>query len=54
MKSVMTANIIIKTVFAICVTAAACYFGNPVILWWYMFIPLLGYSYETKRGENDG
>lgn len=53
MKSVMTANIIIKSVFAICVTAAACYFGNPVILGWYMLLPLLGYSYETKRGDSE-
>jgi hypothetical protein len=54
MKAVMTANVIIKSVFAICVTVAAVYFNNSWILWWYMVVPFLGYSYESKpikKGE---
>lgn len=54
MKSVMTANIIIKSAFAICVTVAACFFNKPEILWWYVLLLGIGYEYKTERGGNDG
>ena len=57
MKTVMIANIIIKSVFALCVTMAAIYFKNAWILWWFMIVPFIGYDYKetpTKKGaDND-
>lgn len=56
MRAVMTANIIIKSVFTICVTAAAIYFNNARIMWWYMVVPFLGYDYKetpTKKGKDN-
>lgn len=44
MKSVMTANIIIQSVYAICVTVAACYTDRP----------LLTITTKQKRGGADG
>lgn len=48
MKTVMIANIIIKSVFALCVTMAAIYFNNAWVLWWYMVVPFLGYEYQGR------
>ena len=56
MKATMLCNIVIKSVFALCVTAAAIYFGNPRILWWYILLMFLGYDYKqthTKEGAKD-
>lgn len=46
---VLILNILLKSVFVVCVTAAAIHFNNPNILWWYTFALLLGYNYESKR-----
>ena len=54
MKSVMTANIVIKSMLVVCVTVAACFFAEPKILWWYTLLPLVGYEYKTERGDSDG
>lgn len=52
MKSVMICNLIIKSVFAVCVTVAAIYFGKVGILWWYVLLMLIGYDYkETPLKE---
>lgn len=56
MKTVIIANIIIKSVFALCVTMAAIYFNNAWVLWWYMVVPFLGYEYKeipTKKGVDN-
>ena len=53
MKTVMIGNVVIKSVFAICVTAAAMYFNNAWILWWFIVLSFLGYDYKetpTKKG----
>ena len=47
MKIVMIANIIIETVFTICVTMAAMYFNNAWILWWFVFMAFN--SYRVKQ-----
>lgn len=48
MKSVMVCNIIIKSVFALCVTIAAIYFGRVGILWWYLLLLGIGYDYHSQ------
>ena len=56
MKFVIIGNIIIKSIFALCVTVAAIYFRNPNILWWYMVVPFLGYDYKEtpiKKGADN-
>ena len=53
MKMVMLANIAIMSTFAVCVTYAATYFNNPHILWWYLMLGFLGFSYK-RRSDEDG
>ncbi len=56
MKSVMLCNIIVKSVFAICVTVAAICFGRVGILWWYLLLLGIGYDYHrepAKKGATD-
>lgn len=49
MKTVMIANIIIRSVFFICVTVAAIMFSKPAILCWYVLGIFLGIEYKEKR-----
>ena len=49
MKIVMIANILIKTVFVICVTVSAIMFNKTSLLWWFVLTPFLGYEYKTKE-----
>ena len=51
MKAVMIANILIRTVFMVCVTVLAIMFNRTNILWWFLLTPLLGYEY-TRKIEN--
>ena len=51
MKAVMIANTIIMATYAICVTIAAVHFNNPSILWWYLMMGAIGFSYKSG---NDG
>lgn len=56
MKTVMIGNMIIKSVFMICVTAAAIYFKNTWLTWWFICLPFLGYEYKetpTKGADNE-
>lgn len=56
MRAVMACNTIIKSVFAMCVTAAAIWFNNASVLWWYMVLPFIGYEYKEtpiKKGETN-
>lgn len=48
MKTVMIANIIIRSVFFICVTVAAIMFSKPAILCWYVLGIFLGIEYKEK------
>ena len=52
MRSVMLANVAIKTTYAVCVTCAAVYFDNPKILWWYVLLGFIGYSYKSGGAED--
>ena len=45
MRIVMIANILIRTVFMVCVTVLAIMFNRTSILWWFLLTPLLGYEY---------
>lgn len=49
MKTVMIANIIIRSVFFICVTVAAIMFFKPTILCWYVLGVFLGFDYKRKQ-----
>lgn len=53
MKFVMLANILIMGIYATCVTYAATYFNDPKILWWYVLLTVIGFTYKT-RGAEDG
>ena len=57
MKATMLCNMVIKSVFAVCVTVAAIHFNNAWILWWYILLAFLGYDYckETpiEKGATD-
>lgn len=53
MKVVMIGNILIKTVFMICITILSVVFNNTSLLWWFLLAPFLGYSYETKKGSTE-
>ncbi len=48
MKWVMICNIIIKVAFSVCVTIAAISFENAGLLWWFVLLPFLGFSYTKK------
>ena len=51
MKTVMIANIIIRSVFFICVTVAAIMFSKPAILCWYVLGAFLGFDYKRKQED---
>ncbi len=53
MKTAMFVNMAIMTIYAVCVTYAAVYFNNPKILWWYVLMTLIGFSYKSG-GTEDG
>ena len=52
MKSVMLANAAIMTTYAVCVTCAAVCFDNPKILWWYVLLCFIGFSYKSGGAED--
>lgn len=54
MKIVMLCNIIVKLVFAICVTVAAIYFGRVGVLWWYLLLVGIGYEYHSEPPNKGG
>ena len=44
------ANMVIESVYAVCITRAAIYFNNPWILWWYIPVFLCcGFNYKERR-----
>ena len=49
MRVVMIANTVIMSVYAICVTLAAVHFNNPGILWWYLMMGVIGFTYKSGR-----
>ena len=53
MKNVMIANAVIMSVYAMCVTYAAIQFDNPKLLWWYVLLTVIGFSYNRKADDND-
>lgn len=53
-KFTLLTNIIIYAVYIICVTFAACYFGKPALLIWYVLVIFLGSTYKEGRKNNDG
>lgn len=52
MKIVMIANILIRTVFMVCVTVLAIMFNRTNILWWFLLTPLLGYEYKRTIDDH--
>lgn len=56
LKFTILGNVLIRVSYILCVTAAAFHFHKPVLLWWYLLVLLIGYSYktETKEGKDNG
>ncbi len=58
MKSVLITNLVIKVIFIISITVLAISFNNLNILWWFLMLPLLGYTYKetpiNKGGADNG
>lgn len=54
MIAVMIANAVIMTGYAVCVTCAAVHFDNPKLLWWYVLLTVIGFSYKGKQEDEDG
>lgn len=48
MKTVMIGNVIIISVFFICITILSIVFNNANILWWFVLAPFLGHRYEEE------
>ena len=48
MKFVMLANMIIMSAYSVCVTFAAIHFDNPKLLWWYLMLGVIGFTYKSK------
>ncbi len=53
MKTVMFANTMIMMIYTVCVTYAAVRFDDPSILWWYVMLGFLGFTYKSG-GVEDG
>lgn len=51
-KILMIANIIIESVFYICVTIAAIYFGKPSILAWYLLATMNYFKPAAQKGRD--
>ena len=51
MKAVMIANCIIMSTYAVCVTCASAYFNDPSILWWYLLLAVIGFSYKAEKED---
>ena len=49
----MLSNVLIKGIYAICVTVAAISFDKPVILWWYLLLLLVGYELNGERKNKE-
>lgn len=47
MKAVMFANTVIMTAYAACVTYAAVWFDDTSILWWWLMMAFIGFSYKS-------
>jgi hypothetical protein len=45
LKALLITNVITKAVFTICITILAISFNNTGILWWFVLLPFLGYTY---------
>ena len=54
MKVVMIGNILIKSVFMICVTVLSIVFSKTSLLWWFILTPLLGYGYSEDDSTEKG
>lgn len=50
-KFIILASLLVKTVFAVCITVAAIHFNKPAILWWYCLAAFVGWTYESKKDK---
>ena len=49
----MLCNVLIKGIYAICVTVAAISFDKPAILWWYLLLLLVGYELSSEHKNKE-
>ena len=48
MKTAIIANVIIKSVYAVCVTILAIVFKSTTLLWWFILLLFIGLSYKEE------
>lgn len=48
MLKALMLSIVLDISYIVCVTKAAMYFNNPKILWWYLLVLIIGYSFRFK------
>ena len=49
----MVANAVIIAVYVVCVTYAATFFDNSKLLWWYVLVTCIGFTYTHRQEKND-
>ena len=47
LKFVLLCSVILKIAYCVCVTVAAIHFNDTGILWWYLLVLAMGYSYSS-------
>lgn len=52
-KTMIVGNIIMRSVFFICVTVAAIAFEKTGILWWYILGALMALDFKSRSKSND-
>lgn len=48
---VLVLSIVLDISYIVCVTKAAMYFNNPKILWWYLLVLIIGYSFKGSSAK---
>lgn len=44
-------SIVLDISYIVCVTKAAMYFNDPKILWWYLLVLIIGYSFKGSSAK---
>lgn len=47
---VAVCNVVISTVFLVCVSELAQYFNSPAMCWWFLLTPFLCMSHRSQSG----
>ena len=52
LKFVMLVNLVIQVVFILCVAALAIHFNRPAVLWWWLLLPFICFTWSSN-GNGD-